>query len=262
MKKKLLLTLLPLVSLVGCTSNQVFVPYLDYEGGLPVIHRDNSGHTTYLMLSHFGTIEGYEGVTTKGDVSDKFLEETAVLVAEAGVALPNASQVKSSVSGVTFRGWAYYDESNDNVWPDYYTTVPAVSGLALKAIFDGTSSSGGGGGGGGGGGEVTTITWEAKNMPEWVTNDGCVIFAWAWQQNVEGKWYSLTYSDKTTATFSAPSNLVGMLLARCAPNTVTPNWDETEDVPGRVYNKTDDVEVESGTVSYPFPNSIWKEYTK
>ena len=147
MKKKILLTFIPLLALTGCQSSKTFTPYLSYENNLPVIHRDGSEHVTYLMLSPFGEIKNYEGVSTKGKITDLFYENTVKLVAEAGTALPTASQVVSSVEGASFRGWAYYDENNENVWPDYYDKVPSISGLALKAIFDGTVSSGEGGGG-------------------------------------------------------------------------------------------------------------------
>lgn len=173
MKKKYLLTLLPILALASCAKAPVesaplsnlennpetvanvdegFIPYVDRENGLPVIHRSNSEHTTYLMLSPFGSIEGYSGNISVDPGTNTHYEHTVVLKADAGDALPTAAQVKSSVTGATFRGWAYYDEDNEHVWPDYYTTVPAKNGLALKAIFDGTITSGGGSGGGGGGG--------------------------------------------------------------------------------------------------------------
>lgn len=148
MKKNILVALVSLIALTGCQSSKTFTPYLSYENNLPVIHRDGSEHTTYLMLSPFGSIVDYEGISTKGEVSDKYYENTVVLKAEAGTALPTAEQVQTTVEGASFRGWAYYDESNDNVWPDYYKTVPTENFVALKAIFDGTITSSGGGGGG------------------------------------------------------------------------------------------------------------------
>ena len=255
MKNKLLLAVLPLLALTSCGENpQVFTPYVDHAYGLPTIHMAPTNHHVYLMLSKYGTITA-AGAPVKGEVSEKFYENTVVWEAEAGTNLPGKEFVTSSVSGATFRGWAYYDEDNDNVWPDYYTTVPTTNGLALKAIFDGTSA--GGGSGGGSGSDVTNITWTAIDMPTWVRDDGCVIFAWAWQNGAEGQWYELTYTSDTSATFEAPSDLAGMLLARCAPGTTTPDWDAASDGPGKVYNKTNDVTVESGKTTYSFPNSIW-----
>lgn len=259
MKNKLMLTILPLLALTSCGSNpQAFVPYASHAGGIPTIHMSPSPHTTYLMLSKYGYIE-VESIKTYGvDIGDPFFYENCIkLNLDAGEDLPVA---KSDVSGVTFRGWAFYNEDNENVWPDYYTKVPEADGLALKAIFDGTSA-GGGGGGGGGGSTATNITWTVTDMPTWVTDDGCVIFAWAWQNGVNGAWYALDYTSATSATFEAPSDLAGMLLARCAAGTTLPNWDETGDVAGRVYNQTNDVNTSAGKTSYSFPDQIWKTYT-
>ena len=259
MKNKLMLAILPLLALTSCGSNpQAFVPYASHAGGIPTIHMSPSTHTTYLMLSKYGYIE-VESVKTYGvDVGEPYFYQNCIkLNLDAGETLPVA---KSDVSGATFRGWAFYNEDNENVWPDYYDKVPTADGVALKAIFDGTNAGGGSGGGGGGGTTASSITWTVTDMPAWVTNDGCVIFAWAWQNGVNGAWYSLTYDsvDKTMATFEAPSDLAGMLLARCAAGTTTPNWDETSDVPGKVYNQTKDVNTVSGKTSYSFPQQLWE----
>ncbi len=144
MKKKLFV-FLPILLLTACGARDAgvglpFTPYLHEENGLSVLRLDPvSDHTTYLMCSRYGYVD-VTGVPEKGTVSDKFFENTIVLKADAGTALPEA---KSEISGVTFRGWAYYDPNNDNVVPDYYTTVPEVEGLALKAIFDGPEGGGG-----------------------------------------------------------------------------------------------------------------------
>ena len=154
MKKKLLMVL-PLLMLMGCANVNVnnvpsapiveeeeeFVPYVTEVNGLPtIVTTRDLQTTTYLMLSKYGVIDGH----IKGKVADKFYEETVAFVAKIGDPLPIPT---STVEGATFRGWAYYGD-NENVWPDYYTTVPAQEGLALKAIFDGTKTSGGGSGGG------------------------------------------------------------------------------------------------------------------
>ena len=157
MKKKLLV-LLPIFLLASCGARDAavatvpFTPTLSEENGLPVLRLDpTSNFTTYLMCSRYGYVD-VAGVPEKGKVDEKFFENTIVLKAEPGTALPEA---KSEIAGVTFRGWAYYDPSNDHVVPDYYTTVPTVEGLALKAIFDGPE------GGGGGGGDTPTPVTEA-----------------------------------------------------------------------------------------------------
>lgn len=256
MKTKLVLALLPIIAITSCNKNvDVFKPYVSVENNVHVYHASRSAHATYLMMSRYGYLEDENGGKTYGTtVEDKFYEYCIVLNDEAGADLPVA---KSNISGATFRGWAQY---NDNVYPSFLTKVPDKSGQTLYAIFDGPT----------GGGGVTptptptpsgeTITWTVEEMPTWVTNDGCVIFAWAWQNGVEGRWYSLSYTSDTSATFSAPSDLAGMLLARCAANTTTPDWNIKTDGPGRVYNQTSDKQVTSGTTHYSFPDDLWKSY--
>lgn len=164
MKMKLL-SILPILALASCAGGVEKAPsyLIEYENGLPVVtSRDNpSDHVTYLMMGQFGYLS-LEGAPVKGEVSELFYENTIVWKADAGTALPDASVVKTPVSGSTFRGWAYYDEDNDHVWPDYYTTVPSKDGLALKAIFDGTDAGGNTGGGGQGGGGTTTTGFGIK----------------------------------------------------------------------------------------------------
>ena len=148
MKKKLLV-LLPLLVLTSCGRSgggmaaHVRVITMD---GLPAVVHGQATHTTYLMMSPFGSLN-IDGAPVKGAVSELFYENTIVWVADPGSALPTKEQVVSSVSGATFRGWAYYDEENDNVFPEYYTVVPTKT-LALKAIFDGTDAGGNSGQGG------------------------------------------------------------------------------------------------------------------
>ena len=146
MKKRICLCLLPLLALSSCAfeaavEESPFTPNLTYVEGLPTIQMADTAHTTYLMMSPFGYLD-FEGAPVKGEVSDLFYENTIVYQAEPGSPLPSKEQVKSTVNGASFRGWAYYDEENDHVFPDYYTTVPSANGLALKAIFDGTDAGG------------------------------------------------------------------------------------------------------------------------
>ena len=261
MKKKFALLALPLISLVSCGQvaehAEAFKPFVTRENGLPVVHAMESDHITYLMMSMYGYLE-VEGAPVKGDVTEKFYQNTIVWKAEPGSELPVA---KSEVSGTTFRGWAFYDESNENIYPDYYTTVPAVAGRALKAIFDGTSG-GGGGGGGGHGGEETTQTWTVTALPSWLPNDGAAVFAWAWGGDAgTGTWYNVTMTkngESVSGTFEAPSGINGFNMARCVAGTTSPNWNVHDDGEGRVYNKCGDVVIMSGVYSYASP--AWVEY--
>ncbi len=167
MKVTKLFRLLPLLALVGCSVTPEAVntePETYFErttvDGLPAVgfKDSNSDHITYLMIGPFGYLS-VDGVPAKGSVDELHYENTIVWTGEAGSDLPDASIVKTTVSKSTFRGWCIYDEDNDHVWPDYYDKVPAKSGVALKAMFDGVDAggnSGGGSSGGGGSGSGTT----------------------------------------------------------------------------------------------------------
>mgnify|MGYP006988870939 CR=1 FL=1 len=105
---------------------------------------------------------------------------------------------------------------------------------------------------------VESITFTVTDLPNWIENNSCVIFAWAWGGNAGGgEWYSITISG-TTGTFSAPSDITGFNMARCVAGTSTPSWSAKGDSTGRVYNKTSDVSFLSGTTTYKSPD--WVEY--
>ena len=142
MNKKLLLVLPVIFSLASCgeAGIDVFKPYQETRDGVPALVRDNSEHVTYLMMSPFGELD-IDGAPIKGNVSEKFYQNTIIWVAAAGTALPTKDQVKSTVKGASFRGWFYYDPDNSDVVPDELTTVPAANEVAIKAIFDGTDAS-------------------------------------------------------------------------------------------------------------------------
>ena len=271
--KKLLFTILTSFLLVGCSESatSVVTPtneekrIVTIEDRLPTVRTGSSEHTTYLLLSPFGSLD-IDGAPVKGEVSELFYENTVVWKAEPGTNLPNKDEVKSSVSGATFRGWAYYDEDNDNVFPDYYDKVPIKSGLALKAIFDGTS---GGGGGGGGSEPASDVTYTITQFEDWVPNDGATVFVWSWGGGSgNGAWtqVTLSYQGETHAyhnvsgTFTAPNNITGFNIARCSAGTTLPNWTATGDSAGRVYNKTGDVMTSYGVYSYSAPQFVQYEY--
>ena len=267
MKNKLALLILPLIALVGCSQvntpsvfeeESVFVPFVSREDGVPTIHMMDTDHTTYLMMSLYGYLD-FEGAPIKGEVNDKFYQNTIVWKAEAGSELPIA---KSEISGATFRGWAYYDESNENVYPDYYLTVPANNEIALKAIFDGTSGGGGGGQPSGGDDDENMQTWTVTALPEWLPNDNAAVFSWAWGGSAgNGTWYKVTMTkngSSVSGTFNAPSGITGFNMARCVAGTILPNWNVHDNGDGRVYNKCGDVVVMKGVTSYASPS--WEQY--
>ena len=109
--------------------------------------------------------------------------------------------------------------------------------------------------------EESGVKYFVTGMPEWVTDDGCIIFAWAWEAGKDGSWVALTYGEgdkPTEASFVVDHELAGFLLARCKEGTTTPSWQEKDHVAGRVYNQTEDITVESGKTSYTC--SAWKDY--
>lgn len=151
MKKNLVfIALVSSLLLTGCNKTQYSMSakytFVE-ENGIPTVYAPGEGtHTTYLMMSRYGYLDIDGHVTTGVTVPEKFYEYCIAWKTEPNGTLPTADQVKSYVSGATFRGWAQY---NGNTYPEYLTDVPSVSGQAVYAIFDGSSSGGGGGGGGG-----------------------------------------------------------------------------------------------------------------
>ncbi len=158
MKKKLLV-LLPLLFLVGCAQPELAKDAIEESYNitynvnmLPTVHRDNSKHITYLMLSRYGKLKLGSELLEGGDIPEKYYENCVALESQPGLALPEA--VSTYSEEIVFRGWYQY---NDKVFANKIENVPAESGQTLYAIFDGPKGgSGGGGGGGGGGGETET----------------------------------------------------------------------------------------------------------
>lgn len=115
-------------------------------------------------------------------------------------------------------------------------------------------------------GENTTFTFNetdklytANDLPNWITNDGCVIYVWAWEEGKEGSWVAGSFANKTTLEFAVPNQLAGFLLARCAAGTTKPDWSmESGDEPGRIYNKTANIDCATDTFIYAC--SEWVEY--
>lgn len=105
------------------------------------------------------------------------------------------------------------------------------------------------------GGEVT-IT----GIPDWIGNDGCKVFVWAWggAEASGGKWYTAALTNDTLVV-TLPAGATGFNMARCQKDTVTPDWNQKEDSAGRVYNKTGDVTLQAGVFTYTSP--AWSGYS-
>ena len=158
--------------------------------------------------------------------------------------------------GYTFNGW--YEEVEAITEFDFET--PITSTTTIYAGWKLNRDSVYPGGGGGGGDEPSqSVKYTCTNLPDWITNDGCVIFVWGWPQGEDGKWYSASFTSTTSLEFTADKELQGFLLARCVAGTTQPDWNiKTGDNPGRIYNQTNDISCSSGTYSYQC--SDWKDY--
>lgn len=94
-------------------------------------------------------------------------------------------------------------------------------------------------------------------VPDWTWNDGTKVFVWGWNENSksedkDGSWVEASGAGEksTTVTFPAKNVWTGFLLARCQKDTTEPNWDMRGNDPGRIYNKSSDVNIENDKTDY------------
>lgn len=93
-----------------------------------------------------------------------------------------------------------------------------------------------------------TITISDDQM--WIHNASAKIFAWIWGgTHGAGEWVSVSGTG-TSLTLKADAMASGFLLVRCHSATTTPNWDVTEDGPGKIWNKSEDKNITYGQTSY------------
>ena len=93
-----------------------------------------------------------------------------------------------------------------------------------------------------------TITISDDQM--WIYNASAKIFAWIWGgTHGAGEWVSVSGTG-TSLTLKADAMASGFLLVRCHSATITPNWDVTEDGPGKIWNQTKDKNITYGQTSY------------
>ena len=116
-------------------------------------------------------------------------------------------------------------------------------------------------------GAVTMLTYTITDCPDWTNKNHVKVFAWSWggeSADSEGKWRPCTLDPvefkegtKVTATFMAPDDSTGLLLVRCHEDSVAPDYKLQDaaslNTPGRIYNKTDNIEVVAGTTEYRCP---------
>ena len=212
----------------------------------------------YSAIKAFATAKSTIPALIKGNFSVKAIEAGAQ-TGQYGV------EITRTLGSEVYKFYVNFGNTELTVYDGNISKIGARTAVLTKgsqviATFGGTVS--GGGSGGGSMGEWTdTVTYTVNNMPTWITNDGCVIFAWVWGGDAgDGAWVALNYTTSTSATFEAPANITGMLLARCKAGTTIPSWSVKTDIPGRVYNQTNNITVSGGNTTYSAPNDIWKEY--
>ena len=84
----------------------------------------------------------------------------------------------------------------------------------------------------------------------WIYDASAKIFAWVWGgTHGAGEWVSVSGTG-TSLTLKADAMASGFLLVRCHSATTTPNWDVTEDGPGKIWNQTKDKNITYGQTSY------------
>ena len=97
--------------------------------------------------------------------------------------------------------------------------------------------------------DIATTTFIVTDLPDWITSDNCLIFAWVWGGSTQGSWKAVTVNG-AEGTFEATSDITNFLLVRCISGSTEPNWDARGNETGRIYNKTADIDVYATQTSY------------
>ena len=98
------------------------------------------------------------------------------------------------------------------------------------------------------------------DVPTWLGDGGAVMFVQVKRFNYSCYWVSVTYdSGNRKIIFNAPENMKQFLIARCISGTTEPSWSASGDTIGRIYNKTNDIDVSSGLYDYN-ANYDWPGY--
>ena len=90
---------------------------------------------------------------------------------------------------------------------------------------------------------------------DWGFGSGSKMFVWAWGGSSTGAWYEIYFQPGAPLVgyVDLPADTEAFLVVRTNLSTVTQNWEQdqkTEDVAGKIYNKTDNVTIVDGTTSY------------
>lgn len=96
-----------------------------------------------------------------------------------------------------------------------------------------------------------------SDLPSWIYNNGAVIFAYIERSNHVFYWQKASSVSGGMVSFSAPDNFIEFELFRCHTDTTEPNWTETNNVAGKIFNRSGKIE-NDGFSSYSASN--WNEY--
>ena len=217
---------------------------------------DESSH--YNALSKFAKIKSTSPTLIKGNYDVSALEAGSS-TGQYGVTITRTLNGEKYQFHVNFSNNSL-PISNDSA----VNNIEARSAILTKngtviAQYNGVNGTVSGGNGGGNTNIEGDIIYTVNSLPTWITNDGCVIFAWVWGGNYgNGQWVSCEFTSSTSLNLLLDGSATGMLLARCAPGTTTPDWNNKNHTPGRVYNQTSDIKLVEGVTTYSC--SDWKEY--
>lgn len=102
---------------------------------------------------------------------------------------------------------------------------------------------------------VASVGW--GNDP--FTVGDAVCFAWVWGGSAGGgKWIKVTPDGSSKAHFECEIDITNFLLVRCPKGTIEPNWNQGGDNPGRIYNKTSNLDNDYTGRSITF--NSWPDY--
>ena len=106
---------------------------------------------------------------------------------------------------------------------------------------------------------MAKVTFETLNPKAKLFSELMDVQKYPWWQKVkdnDGEWVDVEGSGET-ATITVLDDTTGFNMARCPAGTTAPNWAVTGDNAGRIYNKTENVNIQSGVTSY---NTTWVGY--
>ena len=142
---------------------------------------------------------------------------------------------KSTVpANIYFAGWDHFP---DVASAPPYTSYNDADLSEIVELKDDTS-------------DVETTVELSVTVDSWAWNDNVEIFAYVWTNGLSnGSWIQCSGSG-TTVKLIFPSKCNRFFLVRCPAGTTQPDWNVTNDSPGKIYNKTPNITYVNGTTSY------------